>query len=71
MIGSIFYVRRTDKSCYVHAMRKMRLFRAKTGKTFAYFLLFDIKLKKSRSGFALVTILIYKQSFFQHRVWPV
>ena len=43
---------------------------AKTGKTFAYFLRFDIKLKKSR-GFALVTVLIFKQSFFQHHVWPV
>ena len=32
---------------------------------------FDIKLKKSRSGFDLVTVLISKQSFFQHHVWPV
>ena len=32
---------------------------------------FDIKLKKSRSVFDLVTVLISKQSFFQHRVWPV
>ena len=32
------------------------------------FLRFDIKLKKSRSGFDLVTVLIYKQSFFQHHV---
>ena len=66
-----FYVRRMDKSCYVHAMSKMRLFWAKTGKTLAYFLSFDIQLKKSRSGFDLATILIYKQSFFQHHVWPV
>ena len=64
-------MRRTDKSCFVHAMCKMRLFRAKTGKTFSYFLRFDIKMKKSRSGFDLVTVLIYKQSFFQHHVWPV
>ena len=32
---------------------------------------FDIKLKKSRSVFDLVTVLISKQSFIQHRVWPV
>ena len=32
--------------------------KAKTGKTSAYFLCFDIKLKKSRSGFNLVTVLI-------------
>ena len=32
---------------------------------------FDIKLKKSCSGFDLVTVLISKQSFLQHRVWPV
>ena len=43
---------------------------AKTGKTSAYFLRFDIKLKKSRSWFDLVTVLISKQSFFQHHVWP-
>ena len=43
----------------------------KLEKTSAYFLRFDIKLKKSRSGFDLVTVLISKQSFFQHRVWPV
>ena len=49
----------------------MRLFWAKTGKTSAYFLRFDIKLKKSRSVFDLVTVLISKQSFFQHHVWPV
>ena len=29
------------------------------------------KLKKSCSGFDLVTVLISKQSFFQHRVWHV
>ena len=29
------------------------------------------KLKKSRSVFDLVTVLISKQSFFQHHVWPV
>ena len=52
-------------------MCKMRLFGAKTGKTSAYFLRFDIKLKKSRSVFDLVTVLISKQSFFQHHVWPV
>ena len=28
-------------------------------------------MKKSRSVFDLVTVLISKQSFFQHRVWPV
>ena len=37
----------------------------------AYFFRFDIKLKKSRSAFDLVTVLISKQSFFQHHVWPV
>ena len=52
-------------------MCKMRLFRAITGKTSAYFLRFDIKLKKSHSVFDLVTVLISKQSFFQHHVWPV
>ena len=31
----------------------------------------DIKLKKSRSGFDLVTAFISKQSFFQHCVWPL
>ena len=64
-----FYVRRKNKGCYVHAMCKM--FWAKTGKTSAYFLCFDIKLKKSRSVFDLVMVLISKQSFFQHHVWPV
>ena len=59
-----FYVRRTNKGCHVHAMCKMLLFWAKTSKTSAYFLCFDIKLKKSRSGFDLVTVLISKQSFF-------
>ena len=49
----------------------MRLFWAKTGKTSAYFPRFDIKLKKSRSVFDLVTVLISKQSFFQHHIWPV
>ena len=52
-------------------MCKMRLFLAKTGKTSAYFLLFAIKLKKIRSEFDLVTVLISKQSSFQHHVWPV
>ena len=52
-------------------MCKMRLFRAKTGKTSAYFHRFDIKLKKLRSVIDLVTVLISKQSFFQHHVWPV
>ena len=66
-----FYVRRKNKGCYVHAMCKMRLFWAKTGKTSAYFLRFDIKLKKFRSVFDLVTVPISKQSFFQHHVWPV
>ena len=42
-----------------------------TSKTSAYFLRFDIKLKKPRSEFDLVTVLVSKQSFFQHRVWPV
>ena len=37
----------------------------------AFFLRFDIKLKKSRSVLDLVTVLISKQSFFQHHVWPV
>ena len=66
-----FYVWRKNNGCYVHAMCKMRLFWAKTGKTSAYFLRFDIKLKKSRSVFDLVTVLISKHSFFQHHVWPV
>ena len=66
-----FYARRKNKGCYVHAMYKMRLFWAKTGKTSAYFLRFDIKLKNSCSVFDLVTVLISKQSFFQHHVWPV
>ena len=48
----------------------MLLFWAKIGKTSAYFLRFDKKLKKSRSEFDLVTVLISKQSFFQHRIWP-
>ena len=63
MIGSIFYVLRTNKVCYVHAMCKMLLFWAKIDKTSAYFLRFDIKLKKSRSGLDMVTVLISKQSF--------
>ena len=66
-----FYVRRKNKGCYVHVMCKMRLFWAKIGKTSAYFLRFEIKLKKSRSVFDLVTVLISKQNFFQHHVWPV
>ena len=52
-------------------MCEMLLFGAKTGRISAYFLRFDIKLKKSGSGFDLVTVLISKQSFFQHRSWPV
>ena len=60
-----------NKGCYVHAMYKMRLFWAKTGKTSAYFLRFDIKVKNSCSVFDLVTVLISKQSFFQHHNWPV
>ena len=63
MIGSIFYVRRTNKDCYVHAMCKMLVLCAKTGKTSANFLRFDIKLKKSRTRFELVTVLISEQSF--------
>ena len=35
------------------------------------FFVFGLKLKKSRSVFDLVTVLISKRSFFQHRVWPV
>ena len=68
----VWYIRRKNKGCYVHAMCKMRLFWAKTGKTStsAYFFRFDIKLKKSPSVFDLVTVLISKQSFFQHHVWP-
>ena len=42
-----------------------------SGKTSAYFLRFDIKLKKSHYEFDLVTVLISKQSFFQHRIWTV
>ena len=41
------------------------------GKTSVYFLCFDIKLKKSRSEFDLVTVLVSKPSFFQHQIWPV
>ena len=71
MIGSIFfYFQRKNKGCYVHVMCKMRLFGARTGKTSVYFLRFDINLKKSRSVFDLVTVLISKPSFFQHSVWP-
>ena len=66
-----FYVRRTNRGCYVHAMCKMLVLWAKTGKTSANFLRFDIKLKKSRTVFELVTVLISEQSYFQHRVWPV
>ena len=51
MIGSFFYARRTNKDCYVHVMCKMLVLRAKTGQTSANFLRFDIKLKKSRTGF--------------------
>ena len=40
----------------------------KLAKTSAYFLRFDIKLKKYRFWFDLVTVLISKQSFFQHRI---
>ena len=40
-------------------------------KTSAYFLRFDIKLKKFRSWFDLVTILFSKQILFQHSIWPV
>ena len=65
-----FCIRRTNKGWYVHAMCKMLLVWAKTGKTSAYFLRFHIKLK-SNSGFDLVTVLISKQSFFQHRIGPV
>ena len=39
-----------NKGCHVHAMCKMLLFWAKIGKTSAYFLRFDIKLKKSHAG---------------------
>ena len=66
-----FYVWRTNKGCYVHTMCKMLVLWAKTGKTSANFLRFDIKLKKSRTGFELATVLISEQSFFQHHVWPV
>ena len=62
---------RTNKGCYVHVMCKMLVLLAKTGKRSANFLRFDIKLKKSRTGFELVTVLISEKSFFQHRVWPV
>ena len=66
-----FYFRSTNKGCHVNAMCKMLLFWAKIGKTSAYFLHVDIYLKKSCSGFDLVTVLISKQSFFKHRIWPV
>ena len=35
------------------------------------FFVLTSKLKKSRSVFDLVMVLISKQSFFQHRVWPI
>ena len=35
------------------------------------FLPFDIKLNKSHSGFDMIKVLLSKQSFFQHLVWPV
>ena len=57
-----FYIRRTIKGCHVHDMCKLLLFWAKTGKTSANFLRLDIKPKKSRSLFDLVTVLISKQS---------
>ena len=57
-----FYLRKTKKGCHVHAMCKMLLVWAKTDNTSAYLLRFDIKLKKSRFGFDLVTVLI--SSFF-------
>ena len=71
MIGSIFFT--SDgrmravicMPCVKCACSELKL--AKT----AFFLRFDIKLKESRSVFDLVTVLISKQSFFQHRVWPV
>ena len=53
-----------NKGCHIRAMCKLLLFCAKTGKTFDYFLRFDLKQKKSRSGFDLVTVFISKQSFF-------
>ena len=43
----------------------------KLAKTSAYFLRFDIKLKKSRSVLDLDTVLISKQAFFQHHALPV
>ena len=66
-----FYIPRTNKASQVCAMCKMLLFWAKTGKASVYFLRFDINLKKPRSEFDLVTVLVSKQSFFQHRIWPV
>ena len=35
------------------------------------FFIFDKKLKRPRSGFDLVAVLISEQGFFQHRVRPV
>ena len=65
MIGSIYLRTKDEKGLlYVHAMCKMVLLFAKIGKTSAYFLRFDIKLMKSRSGFDLVTVHISKQNFF-------
>ena len=43
----------------------------KLAKHLQTFFVFDIKLKKSRTGFELVTVLTSEQSFSQHRVWPV
>ena len=61
MIGSIFLCSKDTTGRYEHAMCEVLLFRARTGKVFAYLLCFDIKLKKSRSGFDLVTVFISKQ----------
>ena len=43
----------------------------KLKKKCAYFLCVDIEMEKSCSGFDLVMVLISKQSFSQHCVWPV
>ena len=72
MIGSIFFTSEgrirgvTYMPCVKCACSELKL-----AKKSAFFLRFDIKLKKSRSVFDLVTVFISKQSFFQHHVWPV
>ena len=59
-----FYIGRMN----IWLLCKRLSFWTKAGKTSANFLHVDVKLKKSHSGFDLVTVVISKQSFFQHCV---